>query len=134
MKLLPALCVRRIRAEYPGLLLCVGGGGIGHRHVERDLVVLQRGEDRVGEVRQSEPSEDEPLGLPDALGDVGGLLGFGLDHVAERHALVGRVHVELVEVLREAGLRRFGPIGKDEYGDLEVERQIARLDGGVHLA
>jgi hypothetical protein len=111
--------------EHERLPLLVRGRGIGLGDVERDLAGAKRVGHDGREGREPQPSFDEPDGEPEPPGDaldVGALL----DQLLEGEALVGRVHGEPLEVLREPGLLRRGRSAVDyEAANLVIDPQLA---------
>jgi hypothetical protein len=112
--------------EHPQLALLVRGRGIGLGGIERDLSRAQRIEHL--RVKPGEPqsafdmADGEPEPASDPF-DVGALL----DQLAEREALVGRVHRQPLEVLGERGLGRadIAALAEHEAGDLVILGQRA---------
>ena len=102
--------------EDIGLPLLVGRCRIGLCDIEADVARAERLEHHRGKAGEPQTAFDETHRQSEPAGDAFDVRPL-FDQLPEGEALVGRVHRQALEVLREAGLARAGRIAvEDEAG------------------
>ena len=116
------------RFPYRRLTGGVRGRRIGLGHIERDFVSLERIEDRLGEVRETQAPDNKAFLDAKALGDLRRAAALDLDQIAKCQTIFGRRHLQPVIIFSKADFAAVLRFGKNKDGDLIIGRQRSLLD------